>query len=157
MTGVCLFVCVVGLGFDSTSPAFVRSRASQAAGSDGRLTQKNGIGPPSLGAGIVLTPFGQMYAAVQPRTGCVLLDQDTFLSHSSHHCPTQNKQISPPQIIFTQSRRQITSISTIPPLTHPHTRHTQSLQLHPHTHQTVSPGFVNRPRWIDEAAGQMER
>ena len=29
MTGVCLFVCVVGPEFDSTSPAFVRRRASQ--------------------------------------------------------------------------------------------------------------------------------
>ena len=48
MTVVCLFVRVVRPGFDSTSPAFVRSRASQAAGSDGRLSQKNGIGPPSL-------------------------------------------------------------------------------------------------------------
>ena len=51
MTGVCLFVCVVGPGFDSSSPAFVRNRASQAAGSDGRLSQKNGIGPPSMGGG----------------------------------------------------------------------------------------------------------
>ena len=50
---VYLFVCVVGPGFDSTSPAFVRSRASQAAGNDGRLAPKNGIGPPFLGAGIV--------------------------------------------------------------------------------------------------------
>ena len=40
MTGVCLFVCVVGPGIDSMSPDFVRSRASQAAGSDGRLAQK---------------------------------------------------------------------------------------------------------------------
>ena len=53
MTGVCLFVCVVEPGLDSTSPAFVRSRSCQAAGSDGRLAQKNGIGPPSLGEGIV--------------------------------------------------------------------------------------------------------
>ena len=37
MTVVCLFVCVVGPGFNSTSPAFVRSRASQAAESDGRI------------------------------------------------------------------------------------------------------------------------
>ena len=35
---------VVGPGFDSTSPAFVRSRANQAAaGSEGWLAQKNGI------------------------------------------------------------------------------------------------------------------
>ena len=53
MTGVCLFVCVVGPGFESTSTAFVRSRGSQAAGSDGRLAKKNGIGPPSLGTGVV--------------------------------------------------------------------------------------------------------
>ena len=35
--------------------------------------------------------------------------------------------------------------------------HTPSLQLHPHTHHTVTPGFVDRPHWSDGAAGQMER
>ena len=40
MTGACLFVCVVGPGFDSTYPTFVRSRASHAAGSDGWLAPK---------------------------------------------------------------------------------------------------------------------
>ena len=45
MTGVCLFVCVVGSGFISTSPAFVRSRVSQVAGSDDRLAQKTESGP----------------------------------------------------------------------------------------------------------------
>ena len=54
MTGVsaggdCLFVWVAGQDFDSSSPAFVRIRASRAAGNDGRLAQKNIIGPPSLG------------------------------------------------------------------------------------------------------------
>ena len=39
-----VFGCVVGPGFDWTSPAFVRSRASQAAGSDGRLAQKTESG-----------------------------------------------------------------------------------------------------------------
>ena len=29
MTGVCLFLCVVGPGFDSTFPVFVRSRPNQ--------------------------------------------------------------------------------------------------------------------------------
>ena len=43
------------------------------------------------------------------------------------------------------------------PLQHPHTRHTLSLQLHPQTHHIVTPGSVDRPRWIDEVAGQMER
>ena len=38
-------------------------------------------------------------------------------------CPTQNKQISLPQIILTQSPRQNTSITTMPPLQHQHTRH----------------------------------
>ena len=53
----------------------------------------------------------------------------------------------------------ITSITTMPRMQHPHTRHTPSLQLHPHTHHTVSvtPGFVDIPRWIDGAVGQMER
>ena len=55
MTGVCLFVCVVGPGFDSTSPAFMKSRASQAAGSDGRLAQKTESGPISGGRDCVYT------------------------------------------------------------------------------------------------------
>ena len=36
-SGECLFVCVVGPGFDLTSPTFVRSRACQEAASDARL------------------------------------------------------------------------------------------------------------------------
>ena len=35
-------------------------------------------------------------------------------------------------------------------------RHTSSLQLHPHTHHTVAPGFVDRPRRSDCTAGQMD-
>ena len=60
MTGMCLFVCVVGPGFDLTSPAFVRSRASHAAGSDGRLTKKRNPAPIS-GGRVGLTQFVQMY------------------------------------------------------------------------------------------------
>ena len=45
MTGVCPSVCVVGPGFDSTFPAFVRGRASQAAGSDGWLAKKRNRAP----------------------------------------------------------------------------------------------------------------
>ena len=52
MTGVCLLVCVVGPVFDSTSPAFVRSRASQAPGRDGRLAQKTESGPHLWGQGL---------------------------------------------------------------------------------------------------------
>ena len=47
--------------------------------------------------------------------------EESSLPHSSHPCPTQNKQISLLQIIPTQSRRQITSIITMPPLQHAHT------------------------------------
>ena len=36
------------------------------------------------------------------------------------------------------------------------TRHTSSLQLHPHTHHIVTPGFVDRPRRSDCTAGQMD-
>ena len=43
-----------------------------------------------------------------------------------------------------------------PPLQHQHTRHTSSLQLHPHTHHIVTPGFVDRPRRSDCTAGQMD-
>ena len=39
-------------------------------------------------------------------------------------------------------------------LQHPHTSY---LQLHPHTHHTVTPGFGDRPRWSDGVAGHMER
>ena len=31
--------------------------------------------------------------------------------------------------------------------------HKTALQLHPHTHHTVTPGFVDRPRWSDGVAG----
>ena len=79
-----------------------------------------------------------------------------FNTHPSHPCPTQNKQISIPEIILTQSRRQNTSITTMPPLQHQHTRHTSSLQLHPHTHHIVTPGFVDGPRRSDCTAGQMD-
>ena len=44
----------------------------------------------------------------------------------------------------------------MPPLQHPHTRHTSSLQLHPHTHHIVAPGFVDRPRRSDYTAGQRD-
>ena len=57
MTGTCLFVCVLGPGFDSTSPAFVRSRASHAAGSDGRLAQKRNRAPPISEGRVVLIRF----------------------------------------------------------------------------------------------------
>ena len=45
----------------------------------------------------------------------------------------------------------------MPPLQHPHTGYTPSLQLHSHAHHTVTPGFVDRPRWSDGVAGEMER
>ena len=48
ITGVCLFLCVVGPGFDSTSPTFVRSRARQ--GATASLPKKQNWAP-SLGAG----------------------------------------------------------------------------------------------------------
>ena len=44
----------------------------------------------------------------------------------------------------------------MPPLQHPHTQHTSSLQLHPHTHHIVTPGFVDGPRRSDCTAGQMD-
>ena len=58
-----------------------------------------------------------------------------------HHAATlvapllnSEQTISLPEIILTQSRRQITSVTTMPPLQHP-----PSLQLHPHTHHIVTP------------------
>ena len=43
-----------------------------------------------------------------------------------------------------------------PSVTSTHTRHTSSLQLHPHTHHIVTPGFVDSPRRSDCTAGQMD-
>ena len=40
---------------------------------------------------------------------------------------------------------------------HPSPNYSQtSLQLHPHTHHVVTPGLVDRPRWSDGTAGQMD-
>ena len=55
---------------------------------------------------------------------------------------------------LTQSRRQNTS--QLCPLCNIHTRHTSSLQLHPHTHHIVAPGFEVRPRRSYCTAGQMD-
>ena len=78
MTGVneCGWVFVVGPGLDSTHPAFVRSRTSQATGSDGRLAQKRNRGPISGGRGCV----DIMCADV-----CSIPTSYTFF-HSSIHC-----------------------------------------------------------------------
>ena len=47
--------------------------------------------------------------------------------------------------------------SPLCPLCNIHTHdHTSSLQLHPHTHHIVAPGFVDRPRRSDCTAGQMD-
>ena len=37
-----------------------------------------------------------------------------------------------------------------------HTRHTSSLQLHTHMYHVVTPGFVDKPRWSDGTASQMD-
>ena len=47
--------------------------------------------------------------------------------------------------------------SPLCPLCNIHTHDdTSSLQLHPHTHHIVAPGFVDRPRRSDCTAGQMD-
>ena len=102
MTGACLFVCVVGPGFDSTYPAFVRSRASHAAGSDGRLPPQKRNRAPISGGRVVLTPFVHMSVAFQSRAGCVFgtrcLGHQTILFHSSVHCfPTSLNIIRSPK------------------------------------------------------------
>ena len=44
----------------------------------------------------------------------------------------------------------------MPPLQHQHTRHTSSLQLHPHTHDIVTPGFVGGSCRSDCTAGHVD-
>ena len=71
MTRVCLFVCVVGPGYDSTFPVFVRSRASHAAGRDSPLA-KGRVGWPQ---------FVQVPVAFQPRAGCVFYGTKHRVEH----------------------------------------------------------------------------
>ena len=74
-----------------------------------------------------------------------------------HPCPAQNKQISLPQIILTQSRRQKTHPSPLCPLCNIHTHDTHHLFNCTHIRTTLSPpGFVDRPRRSDCTAGQMD-
>ena len=56
-----VYLSVGGPGFDSTSLSFVRSRASQTVGSDGRVGQKTELGPV------------QTSAAFQTRADCDFL------------------------------------------------------------------------------------
>ena len=72
----------------------------------------------------------------------------TISEERLHPSPTQNKQIFLPQIILTQSRRQITSITTMPPLQHPHTHHLFNCT---HIRTTLSPLDV----WTDPAGVMM--
>ena len=46
--------------------------------------------------------------------------------------------------------------SPLCPLKHSHTQHTSYLQLRPHTHQIVTPEFVDRNRRCECTAGQMD-
>ena len=78
------------------------------------------------------------------------------------YCTTQNKQISLPQIILTQSRRQITSMTTMPPLQHTHTHATHHLFNCTHIRTIRLPldlwtdpaGVMERlARWRDKLAG----
>ena len=65
MTGVCLFVRVVGPGFDLTSPVFVRSRASTF-----NILQfnANGIGSKLTELGVVLERNKVKVAVIQEST-----------------------------------------------------------------------------------------
>ena len=81
--------------------------------------------------------------------------------HSSHPCPTQNKQISFPQIILTQSRRQ-THPSPLCPLCNIHTHDTHHLFNCTHIRTTLSPldlwtdpaGVTSLlARWMEKLAG----
>ena len=62
-------------------------------------------------------------------------------------CPAQDKQISLPQFILTQSRRQNTSITTMPPLCNIHTHDTHHLFNCTHIRTTLSPLDL----WTDPA------
>ena len=98
-------MCVVGPGFDSTAPTFVRSRASHAQGATVGLPKKRNRAPIS-GGRVVLTQFVQMSVAFQHRAGCVFLDtvhyrhRGCFLGHSTftrhthckHHSPRRQTQ-----------------------------------------------------------------
>ena len=82
----------------------------------------------------------------------------TYIKISMHHIHTiiVSSHLATRGNNTIQSRRQITSFTTMPPLSHPHTRHKSSLQLHPHTHPIFTTGFVDIPRRCDCTASQMD-
>ena len=82
MTGVCLFVCVVGPGFDSMSHVFVRSRASQVVGSDGRLAQKTESGPISGGRDCVDIIWADLCSIPTSCRLCLLRTWQVFMSNT---------------------------------------------------------------------------
>ena len=78
---------------------------------------------------------------ILPRlTRCTLAQLRTNKSPSSNH-------------IYTKSTPNHTHHYCAPSVT---LTHTSSLQLLPHTHHIITPGFVNRPRRSDCTAGQMD-
>ena len=93
MTGACLFVCVAGPGFDSTSPALVRSRPAMRHGATAGL-QKNRNRVPISGGRAALTQFVQMSVVLQPSADCVCLEHLFLLLCTCYALKSKIKLIS---------------------------------------------------------------
>ena len=87
MTGVCDGVSVVGPVFGSTFPVFMRNRAREAAGTDGRLAPKKKQNrAPISGGREKLTQFVQISAAVQLHVRRVFCSQPAYTCSVRNSC-----------------------------------------------------------------------
>ena len=82
-------------------------------------------------------------AALRTATGCT---QDTRLYTTN--IPTDHHTVTTTYIKTNMYHIHTSIISMHLANTH--------FQLHPHSHHVVTPGFVDRPRWSDGTAGQMD-
>ena len=151
---------VVGPGLVSTSPAFVSNSASNPAGPHGRHAQKNGkSGPHCWGRG-GSTQFAQQleFAVTAPTlVGCVVWSpQHNIISSTGSSSLPHLTRRTLAQPRSNKSYFLKSYLHKVDAKSHQSPLCTLSLQLHPHAHHIVTPGFVNRPRRGDCSAGQMD-
>ena len=78
------------------------------------------------------------------------------MPQGAHKTQTYNINHPSSNHIYTKSKPNHIHHNHASSVTHTHTRNTSYLQLHPHTHHIVTPGFVDRPRRSECTAGQID-
>ena len=101
-----------------------------------------------------LTTAATQQTFPQTPTSIVSRHQATSGNNKILHTPAPH--ISSSEEILPASRVAQIIFTHYAPLCNIHTRHTSSLQLHPHTHHIVTPGFVDRPCRSNCTAGEMD-